>query len=265
MWLILAAISIAAGERTQALDLSGAPNFRDIGGYLTKDGRRVKAGRVYRSNDLAHLTSEDTKEVAALHIASVVDLRTQEERRQAANVWLQPPVDVYESEKLSLAPVMRSILAGAANAAGARRGLIHFYAGMPDLYRVEYAEFFHRIAAGRLPVLVHCTAGKDRTGVAVALLLASLGVPRQTVLEDYSATDTLLARQPAVPLGGAAQAALAQLPEESRRALWRSDPAYVRAAFNSLDHEYGSLAAYLTRGLSLSADELRMIQIHVLE
>jgi protein-tyrosine phosphatase len=105
---------------------------------------------------------------------------------------------------------------------------------------------------------VHCTAGKDRTGVAVALLLTSLGVPMPQVLDDYALTETLLgplqtatttvtatapktAAVVPVSVSGPAQSQLAQLPEESRRVLWRSVRRYVQAALKSNDREYGSV------------------------
>ncbi len=130
---------------------------------------------------------------------------------------------------------------------------------------------FHRIAAGDLPMVVHCTAGKDRTGVAVALLLTAVGVPRQTVVDDYSLTEKLVppaaATQRAATVGGALPAAspLAQLPEESRRALWRSDPQYIGAALDSMQREYGSIDGYLERGLGLSKPEIRSLRKTLLD
>jgi protein-tyrosine phosphatase len=143
---------------------------------------------------------------------------------------------------------------------------------MPDEYHAEYAAMIHRIAAGELPILVHCTAGKDRTGVAMAVLLSTLGVPRQTVLEDYALTEKLVpapaaaAEKPA-PVGGAsaALAPLAQLPVESRQALWRSDPDYISAALDAIDREYGSVDAYVERGLGVSKSELGALRAKLLQ
>jgi protein-tyrosine phosphatase len=258
----IAADTEAAPAMEHALGLEGAPNFRDIGGYVTADGRLVHGGLLFRSGELSRLTPADLEKVAALRLTSVIDLRTQEEREHAPSVWTRSPEN-YQSPKTSLARLMHDVLAEAGTAAGAKNALVKFYAGMPDQYRVEYAEMFHRLAAGRVPMLVHCTAGKDRTGVAVAILLSSLGVPRQTVIDDYQLTERLVppataAAQRSGPVGGAApaQLALARLPEESRVALWRSDPAYIEAALASIDQEYGSVEAYLRRALGLSPTEL---------
>jgi protein-tyrosine phosphatase len=261
----------AVRER-RSLGLEGAPNFRDIGGYAANDGRHVRWGRVFRSSELSKLTLEDQRTVDGLHIAALVDLRTAVERKTSVDLWTHAPSDVYESPKVSLVPVMQGILAKAQAPEGARSGFIDFYMRMPDDYKAEYSAMFHRLASGEVPMLVHCTAGKDRTGVAIAVLLTSVGVPRATVLGDYQLTETLVPaaaaaeRHPA-PVGGApqAQSALAQLPVESRQILWRSDPAYVSAALDSIDREYGSVERYVEKALGLTKSELRTIRRELLQ
>jgi protein-tyrosine phosphatase len=258
--MTLAHGAAAAAQGGVALGLAGAANFRDVGGYQTADGRHVRRGEVYRSNELSKLTPADALKVDSLHLAAVIDLRTEEERKRAPSAWLNVPGDVYDSPKVSLADTMHEIFQNAGTAEGARRGISNFYAHMPDEYHDEYAAMFRRIAAHRLPLLVHCTAGKDRTGVAVALLLTSVGVPRQTVIEDYTLTETLLPEPQ-----GAALGPLAQLPEDSRRALWRADPDYIRAALESIDREYGSVNGYLVHGLGLSPAEIRRVRQAIVE
>jgi len=270
LWFAVIVVASADADPSRSVGLQGAPNFRDVGGYATADGRHVKWNLVYRSNELSKLTPDDAEKVDHLHLVSVVDLRTDDERRQAPSIWLHPPADLYLSPQPSLAPLMHSILQEAQTADGARAALIDFYSHMPDRYRDEYAALFHRIAADQLPLLVHCTAGKDRTGVGIALLLTSLGVKHDTVLEDYQLTETLLSPgvvsgRPAAPVGGSAQAALAQLPEESRRALWRADPDYVQAALDSVNREDGSIGGYLTHGLGLSKSEVRSLRKNLLQ
>ena len=257
---------------SRTLGLEAAPNFRDIGGYATTNGHHVRWGEVFRSNELSTLTAADEDKVAALDLAAVIDLRTVHERQRAPSRWLHAPADIYESSKPTLAPVMHTILSDAGTVAGARAGMIEFYQHMPDDYHEEYAAMLHRIASGRLPVLVHCTAGKDRTGVAMAVLLRTLGVPRRTVVEDYVLTEKLVpapaaADQKPVPPGAASTAPspLAQLPPESRQALWRSDPDYISAALDSIDREYGSVDAYVRRELGVSESEVRTLREKLLQ
>ncbi len=261
-----------AAAPQRSLELRGAPNFRDIGGYATGDGRHLRWGRVFRSSELSKLTPADAERVDKLDIMAVIDLRTEGERRQSPSIWLRQPQDVYESPKPSLAPVMQKLLREAQTADGARAGIEGFYADMPDSYSAEYAALFHRIAAGELPILVHCSAGKDRTGVAVAVLMSAIGVPRDAVLADYALTEKLVPMLPsagrsAAPVGAATQATsvLGQLPEESQRVLWRSDPNYLTVALESIDREYGSIDAYVRRGLGVSARDLDTIRAALTE
>lgn len=261
-----------AAAPQRSLELRGAPNFRDIGGYATGDGRHLRWGRVFRSSELSKLTPADAERVDKLDIMAVIDLRTEGERRQSPSIWLRRPQDVYESPKPSLAPVMQKLLREAQTADGARAGIEGFYADMPDSYSAEYAALFHRIAAGELPILVHCSAGKDRTGVAVAVLMSAIGVPRDAVLADYALTEELVPMLPsagrsAAPVGAATQATsvLGQLPEESQRVLWRSDPNYLTVALESIDREYGSIDAYVRRGLGVSARDLDTIRAALTE
>ena len=250
--LLAMSLPSAAAPRAQdrVLGLQGAPNFRDIGGYTTADGRHVRWGLVYRSNKLSALTPADESRVTALHIATEIDLRTIQERADEPDRWLQPPADIYQSPKPSLKPLIGQLLAGVHDVPTARQSMERFYARMPDEYRPEYTALFQRLAAGDAPILVHCTAGKDRTGVATAILLTALGVPRETVVSDYGMSEKLLP-PPSIKAG-----ALSQLPPDAQRELMRSDPVFIQAALDSIDHEYGSVGGYLKNGLGLNSAQI---------
>ena len=102
LWIVgpAAADTEAPGGRSddvRSLGLQGAPNLRDIGGYATTDGRHVRWESVFRSNDLSKITPSDAEKIAALKLAAVIDLRTEDERKQSPSIWLSPPLDVYES------------------------------------------------------------------------------------------------------------------------------------------------------------------------
>jgi len=244
--------------------LQGAPNFRDIGGYVTKDGRHVRWGQVFRSGELSHLTPLDREKLDDLSLVSVVDLRAQDERDQAPSLWGHRPDDLYESPKLTIAPVMKKLLQDTPSAEALKKKMEIVYSETITNYRAEYSELFHRVAAGKLPILVNCTAGKDRTGVAIALLLSAVDVPRSTVMADYELTEKLVPPNPAqkrsAPVGGAAKAGFADLPAASRNALWRADPAYLTAALDAVDREYGSIHGYMRRALGLSDTEIRALR-----
>jgi protein-tyrosine phosphatase len=256
--ILLTLTAAAPSSDTRVLGLTGAPNFRDLGGYETSDGRHVRWGLVFRSDALSALTPDDEMKIDRLHIAAEIDLRTQQERAAEPDRWLDKPADIYESPRPSLAPIVGPMMAKVRDAATAHQWMKAFYARIPDDYRPEYAAIFHRLAAGREPLLIHCTAGKDRTGVASAILLSALGVPRETVVKDYLLTEALLPRPRAM-------AALGGLPEQAKIELWRTDDAYVLAALQSIDTEYGSVPAYLKNSLGLSEAEISQLRSRLIE
>ncbi len=254
-----------ASEHT--LGLVGAPNFRDLGGYRTADGHRVKRGLVFRSSKLASLTPIDWSRVKGLGIGHIYDLRTIDERRSEPDNWPAPVPAVYGSPKPDMAAAIADMKRAGGDAAKVRASIEHFYAQMPARYAPEYTAFFRGLANDDKPVLVHCTAGKDRTGVASALLLTALGVPRSTVVDDYELTERLLPRapmqtsgKPGAPVGGKAAAGLLALPPSAREAMWAADPAYIEAALDAVNRDYGSIDGYMRRALGLSDIEIARLR-----
>lgn len=276
--ILIASLAVAqtsgppAAQRAAAspriLDLQGAPNFRDLGGYATADGHHVRYGVVYRSNKLSALTAGDETTIDGLHLVTEIDLRTAEERKSEPSRWLHAPADLYESPKSTLQPTLGPLLSRIHDAASAQAALTDFYAQMPDIYRPEYTAMFRRLLDHDTPMVVHCTAGKDRTGVAAAVLLSALGVPRPTVVADYALTTSLLPppKSGAVPKNlPPAIAALYALPADARAAVWRADPAYIEAALDAIDHEYGSVRGYLKQGLGLTDPDIQTLKTELTE
>ena len=130
------------------------------------------------------------------------------------------------------------------DAAQARAMLAGFYAKMPRLYAPEYRAMFHQLLDGHTPLLVHCTAGKDRTGLGSALILTALGVPHATVVQDYELTDQLLKPQ-LLPAKTTFSQQMQSLSPEAKAAMVRADPAYIDAAFDAMRAEYGSVDRYM--------------------
>lgn len=174
----------------QRLPLSGAVNFRDLGGYLTGDGRRVKKGLVFRSDHLSRLTPEDQATLERLRFKMVCDFRTVREQQLAPDLL---PVD----GSICLLPLpVQADGFDPATAVDRLRANDSAWLSMDffvDLYRRYLDEFgpvwgkVFRLAASpdNLPLVFHCTGGKDRTGICAALLLMALGVPDETVFLDH--------------------------------------------------------------------------------
>ncbi|MGE0497837.1 MAG: tyrosine-protein phosphatase [Ramlibacter sp.] len=227
--------------------LRNPSNFRDLGLYLGAGGRPLRRGRLFRSDHLGALPADDVAALQPLGIGRVLDFRGATER-QAAPCAL-PGVPVHS---LAIEPTVVQALS-ALVAAGQSITAADAVACMQDTYRGfvrdsshRFAELFAHLLASDEPLVFHCTAGKDRTGFAAALILLALGVPHDDVMRDYLLTNERL-RPPA----GAGHG----LSPEVARLLWQVQPAFLEAAFDAVQQDYGGLAPYLAEGLGLGAPE----------
>ncbi|HEU4430595.1 MAG TPA: tyrosine-protein phosphatase [Myxococcota bacterium] len=190
------ALEDAEGRRVEIaerrLPLEGPRNFRDLGGYPTHDGRRVRWGQVFRADSLAELSEGDIGYLERLGLARVIDLRGDGEISERPNrlagrsgfAYLQLPIG--ESD-LAPAEWARKFEAGEFGEIDAS-WLVRGYQRTLDERAQRVGGVLRELAAHPSPAVFHCTAGKDRTGVVAALLLLALGVPREVVIGDYSLT-----------------------------------------------------------------------------
>jgi protein-tyrosine phosphatase len=243
-----------------SIKLSGASNFRDLGGYVADAGRRVRRFRLLRSDHLANLQPEDLS-VLATHLGEsvrVLDLRGAAERETAACVI--PTATVYS---LPIEPTIVQKLTDLLEA-GHRITAADTVALMQETYRgfvrsntPRFASLFeHVLDEHEAPLVFHCTAGKDRTGFAAALILRSLGVSEEDVMRDYLLTNERLAMPDASRHG---------LTPEAGMVLWRVQPEFLYAAFEAVEADYGGLEGYLREGLGLGAAERERLRELYLE
>lgn len=228
--------------------LASVPNFRDIGGYATHGQRRVRRGRIFRSSQLSHLSTADQEAVRAIGLRATIDLRSDRERAaQPTPTALQMPGD-YLSPKPDTDFIFNRIFAQTERTAQAwAQAFGAFYSFMLDAYAVELVAMFRAIADDSLPLLIHCSAGKDRTGAASALLLDLLGVARADIIDDYVRSSALLDGDTHFRnmLSDAKLDLYAALPGECRQVMLGTDPAYLDSLFATLDDQFGSVADYL--------------------
>lgn len=246
-----------------AIDIASIPNLRELGGYATNDGRRIRDGVLFRSTQLSKLADADRTAFAALGIRTVFDLRTEAERTA------EPDPELPGTEN-----VVVDVLAGSADAApaqllevlsdpeaamaqlGGGRAIAQFSNGYREIVSLDsalagYGRFFTEIAKpGVRPALFHCTTGKDRTGWAAAATLLLLGVPEDVVRQDYLLSNTYLlpAFQPVfdrfASLGG--DPALL-------RPVVGVDDAYLDAALDEMRTRFGTIEGYFADGLGIDA------------
>jgi protein-tyrosine phosphatase len=262
------------GERV--LPLQGGRNFRDLGGYRTADGSAVKWGQLYRSGVMNGLTDADNAYLRGLGITQICDFRSSEERAdeptryEALGTVAYNAIDYTDATSSQLRDVFTSPdLSGTK----VRDAMIGLYGGMTERFEPQYKDMFARLVAGKAPLAFNCSAGKDRTGIAAALVLSALGVPRATILEDYALSDKVVDYEAAYQAQGNAPAAkedgpyafLAKLPADVRAPLLKSDPAYLEAAFKQIETKYGSVDAYLEQRLGVGAAEMTAMRAQYLE
>jgi protein-tyrosine phosphatase len=237
--------------------LEGAVNFRDLGGYPARPGRQTRWNRVYRADNLAGLTEADLTLLETLGLTTLIDFRLPMEREMHPDRL--PPGSSIRCVELGFLPegtleMLSLVKRGTIDVAELERRVI----GQYRLFCLDHIEEFRQTFAiasepDNHPLLLHCTSGKDRTGVAVALLLLAIGVPRETVLEDYSLTN--LYRRPVPQLLGP------ETPEEVVQVLLSAQPKCLEAALEEIDRAHGSLDAYLEQALAVNeAQRERLIE-----
>lgn len=257
---------------TRVLDIEGGRNFRDMGGYATASGRKVRWGRLYRSGVMAHLSDEAASHVIDLGVRVVCDLRSSREREREAVRWLPPGVEYlhwdYDGARVSFAGLVGR---GEIDARGTREAMLRLYRALPAQFELPYAALFARIAQGEVPLIFNCSAGKDRTGVGAALVLTALEVPWETVLEDFALTDQVVdleqiyaTQQTSLGLQERV-GRIASLPPDVRAPLMSADPAYLQASFDAIRAEHGSVLHYLESRLGVTPGELERIRAQLLE
>lgn len=226
--------------------LGGCANARDLGGLRTADGV-LRHGRLLRADALADLTDVGRGDLARLGVRTVIDLRDERERGHDPNRL--DGVDV----RVVTVPVLPSGVASVVE-----DGLPAIYRAMLDRSGAGFARVVAALAADdALPAVVHCSAGKDRTGLVVALLLDALGVRRFEVIADYAMTARMLCGEALARVRARALAAGSS--EQVLAAAMTAPPDAIRAALEHLDDAYGGARAYLRRhGVDQAAlDRLR--------
>jgi len=244
-------------QAERLLPLEGGVNFRDLGGYATVDGRQVRRGLLYRSGSMAGLTEKDHDYLRQLDIAVIADFRSTEERLREPTRWPEGEEPIRRLERdydLEFGEVV-AVLRGAPDPEAARAAFASFYRRLPRDFADQYRAMFAEMVAGNTPLAFNCSAGKDRTGVAAALILTALGVPRETVTEDYLLSNRYY--KPKAPADGAAQDPAAQLfarlPPEVVAVFMGVDAQFLDAAFAGMTEEYGSVEGYLEQAIGLDA------------
>ena len=239
------------------MQVSGAPNFRHIGGYTGHAGRRVAARRIFRSDHLGGLTAEDEVRIRALGLRRVLDFRGVTEREAAPCALASLTVHSLPIEPTIVQVLTELITAGhRLTPAEVVEHMRNTYRGFVRNNTQRFAELFAHLLASNEPTVFHCTAGKDRTGLAAALILRSLDVSEADVLRDYLITNERLP-----PL----QSSRHGLDPAVVSVLSRVQPEFLHAAFEVIAADHGGFDAYLQDGLRVGQRERERLRELYLE
>ena len=248
------------------LPLEGVVNFRDLGGYATSNGTHVKWGKVFRSSELSSLTPADDKVLDGLGLRLICDLRSSGERTAQPTRWHGSDTEVLISDKGETVNPLAE-MKGPPTPATMRAAMAATYQTMYKMYEPEYKAMFARATAGKTPMLVHCSAGRDRTGVASALLLSALGVPRAVILEDYALTGKYITEEWASSQLGRnpAGAPLAKMPPDMIKGMLQIETSDLDGVFKSVEAEYGSVDRYLEQVYGLTPAKITLLRAALTE
>lgn len=235
------------------LPMTGGYNFRDLGGIRTADGKYVKWGKIFRSDDLNKLTDEDLAYLSSIPITSIVDFRTEREIETAPdkapyslkNEYIYnitpgklSPEDISKATKEELVEEMKLM----------NRLLVSDSACV-----AQYKKFFSLLQNEKeVPLMFHCSAGKDRTGMGAALILFALGVDEATIKEDYLASNIYLSGK------------YTQLIEEypNMQPLFEVKAEYLEAGIDQMKKDHGSAENYLTNMLGVDIPKFREMYLY---
>ena len=253
-----------ASSHERLVALEGGSNFRDMGGYPSKDGRHVKRGLLFRSGSMTGLTAADKAMLNTMDFKTVIDLRSDDEVALLPNSWGTANVPNYIQHPYPMAAMEAAITRQSSKTDA--QGYERIYPLLHTLLKPQLLKYFDALSQSDVPIVVNCTAGQDRTGVAVAIVLSALGVEREAILQDYLLSPAL--RNPSNEWGNinieeAAETndfAAAMLknrdglsPKSSNALITHDGSPFLDISFHAIEQEYRTIEHYLERELGIDS------------
>ena len=245
-------------------------NFRDIGGYSARDGLFVKEGMIYRSGSLAEASPDDLRHLVALGIKTVCDLRSNYERDRAPDPDLgvksvHIPIQVSRQDNSGVLRQLYNQMVGPERRRDYAQEMSKIYREYVTDFSDVFSEVIHLIAdPSNLPILIHCTAGKDRTGYAVSLIQLLLDVPLELVFQDYLLTNEYLGRFKAEMFRRLRFFTLFGLSSQRFLPLFDARREYLEAAFDQIRYTHGKIENYFFSCLRISENDRVQLSLNLL-
>lgn len=236
--------------------LTGASNFRDLGGYVGHMGRPLKWRKIFRSDHLANLSPDDLKHIQSLGVKRAFDFRGVQESQAQAYEW--PDI---QRHSLSIEPTVvqrlqaQHLSGKPLTAADALDAMQTTYRDFVLVDSRRFAELFEHLLDHADPLLFHCTAGKDRTGLAAALVLFALDVSEADVWRDYLLTNQLYKRN---------STGVTNLSLDVLKIVWEVQESFLQASLEQIQASHGNVQNYLSNELGLTpAAKLRLQSLYL--
>lgn len=242
-------------------------NLRDFGGYAVQGGGTVRRGMLFRSGTMALLSEKDEEHLRTLGIRGICDFRRKDERLAEPTRWHQPAgIDLWAWDHELKSGVLAEILkTDFASGDKVRAAMIEIYREIPIDHAPSYSAMLARLAEGCAPMLINCSAGKDRTGVGAAIILSLLGVARQDIFSDYLLTNILVDWG---AIFGTRDTRLGRAYRErpdAIRPMIEADAAYLDAFFALVEERWGGMEGYAEQELNIGAAALERIRALLIE
>ncbi|MDA8216498.1 MAG: tyrosine-protein phosphatase [Dehalococcoidales bacterium] len=244
----------------------GLANFRDIGGLATADGRHMKANVLFRSDDLSQLSRPDLRKMEQLNLRLICDLRTPTERRArpdripAGNVRVVN-VPIYQSEVGFLRPRILGFLLRRSSESDFEEFVRDYYQTIAFQQTAQIREVITLISEEtNLPALIHCTIGRDRTGLIAALVQLLVGVPRSVVIDDYLISNNYYEARIAALANRARWLRLLGVTPERVREMLEARAEYLAETLDHIIALYDSVEEYLNKACSINRRRLRNLR-----
>lgn len=267
--------------RKQKIQLQGCQNTRDLGGMVTKDGKRIKERKLIRSGALWNATSKDLECLTMQHdVRTIIDFRTLGEMEakpdphmKGVSYYKNPILERFEEEgegkkQPSGNPLQEAVDRAAGFPDDAKGFMISVY---PQLVRNEhcvngYRKFFHHLLEQEEgAVLWHCSEGKDRVGVGTMLLLSALGVDMEEIKRDYLYTNHCIYDEVTMLLGTVSRLVSDRMVEEKIKYMLTVSPEYLQSVLDAIAEDYGTVDGFLREGLGLLKEDFKILREKYLE
>lgn len=244
--------------KNNIITMKNTINTRTIGGFKNKDNLYMKNGILFRSDNLSKLSKYDINTLNILGIKTIIDFRSDYEKQREPNIlpnnikYIEYPIEVDKTINDNI----NDILSGKINK-NIESFLINANKDFINKYSHIYSKFIKDIINNKLEnILFHCTAGKDRTGFASALILSILEIPREIILKEYLFSNYCIDKTINIQLEKVSKIMGIEKDKHKILPLLRVKLEYIQSAFDVIDLKYGNITNYIKNGLLISNDEI---------